>query len=308
MKGIKWFYKMSIFKIDNLSKSIKKKQILSGINLCLEEGEIVGFVGPNGAGKTTTIKLCLGLQKPDSGAIFCNDIDIRKDFLGYMKNICGIMDKPAFYSYLSAEENLLIQADIYNIGRNKIYEALDIVGLQNRLKDEVKTFSFGMKQRLNIARAFLISPKVILLDEPFNGIDPEGIADIRKLLYHINSEHKSSILVSSHLLSEVQKICSRVYCIKAGKTMGDIDLKKKDTLLLTLLTSNIENTKLLLNNNFQLNGEIRSDNNLQVMIKTIELPKILEEISKSGISIYNVKTESPLENLYLELMGGNIIA
>jgi len=308
MKGTKWFYKMSIFKIDNLSKSIKKKQILSGINLCLEEGEIVGFVGPNGAGKTTTIKLCLGLQKPDSGAIFCNDIDIRKDYLGYMKNICGIMDKPAFYSYLSAEENLLIQADIYNIGRNKIYEALDIVGLQNRLKDEVKTFSFGMKQRLNIARAFLISPKVILLDEPFNGIDPEGIADIRKLLYHINSEHKSSILVSSHLLSEVQKICSRVYCIKSGKTMGDIDLKKKDTLLLTLLTSNIENTKLLLNNNFQLNGEIRSDNNLQVMIKTIELPKILEEISKSGISIYNVKTESPLENLYLELMGGNIIA
>ncbi|MHB8963126.1 MAG: ABC transporter ATP-binding protein [Saccharofermentanales bacterium] len=298
---------MSTLKIDHLSKSIKKKQILQDVNLCVEEGEIVGFVGPNGAGKTTTIKLCLGLLKPDSGSIFCNDIDIQKDFPGYMKNICGIMDKPNLYGYLSAVENLLIQADIYNIGRSKISDVLDFAGLQNRSKDKVKTFSFGMKQRLNIARAFLVSPRVILLDEPFNGIDPEGIADIRKLLTHINKEYGTSILVSSHLLSEVEKICSRVCCIKTGKIMGEIDLEKKDTLLLTLLTSNIEGTRVIIKNNLQRNAEIRNDHYLQIMIKTTELSIILDEIERAGISVFNVKTDSPLEKLYLEMMGGNVI-
>ena len=227
---------MEILKCSNLNKSFGKKQILKDVSLTLEEGDILGFIGPNGAGKTTTIKLILGLQSIDSGSVSICGYDIKKEFTKAINNVGAIIESPDMYMYLSGYDNLKLIANLYNVKKEKIDEVVKLVGLENRIKDKVSKYSLGMRQRLGIAAALLNDPKVLILDEPTNGLDPEGSKQIRDLIKKL-SEKKIGILISSHALSELESIVNKVVIIKMEvllRKILSIKYKKRKILAIYL--------------------------------------------------------------------------
>ena len=214
----------TILKCENLHKSFRKKEILKDVSLEICSGDILGFIGPNGAGKTTTIKLILGLQKIGSGKVIINGFDIQKNFEKAIAKVGAIIENPDLYMYLSGYDNLKITANNYkNISKERINEVIKIVGLENRIKDKVSTYSLGMRQRLGIAEAIINNPQLLILDEPTNGLDVEGIIEIRNLIKEL-SKKGIAILVSSHNLSEIGNICSRIIAVKNGKIVEDSDI------------------------------------------------------------------------------------
>ena len=224
-----------VLKCENLYKKIGKKDILKGISLEVKKGEIVGFIGPNGAGKTTTIKLILGLQKITKGNAYINGYSITEDFVKAIENVGAIVESPDLYMYLSGYDNLkLAQNCDKNITNDRIEEVVEIVGLENRIHDKVSKYSLGMKQRLGIAQAILHKPNLLILDEPTNGLDPEGIIEIRNLLKHLSHNENIGILISSHNLSELENICDKVYITKNGEIIEEtnIDSLKKEEITL----------------------------------------------------------------------------
>ena len=184
-----------VLKCENLHKSFRKKEILKNVSLEVCSGDILGFIGPNGAGKTTTIKLILGLQKIDSGKVIINGYDIQKDFEKAIAKVGAIIENPDLYMYMSGYDNLKLISNLYpNVDLKRIEEVIDLVGLRNRIDDKVSKYSLGMRQRLGVAQAILHKPNLLILDEPTNGLDPEGIKDLRELLIRLakKSEAKRS--------------------------------------------------------------------------------------------------------------------
>ena len=206
-----------ILKCDNLHKSFRKKEILKGVSLNVSSGDILGFIGPNGAGKTTTIKLILGLQKIGSGSVTINGFDIKKNFEKAISKVGAIIENPDLYMYLSGYDNLKLIANLYsNVDKPRIDEVVKLVGLENRINDKVGKYSLGMRQRLGVAQAILHKPNLLILDEPTNGLDPEGIRDLRNLLVKLAKEENMGILISSHNLAELESFCNKVCIIKNG--------------------------------------------------------------------------------------------
>ena len=204
--------------VDNLRKIIGRKEIIKGISFELKEGEVFGFLGPNGAGKTTTIRMLVGLIKPTSGTIHIGGSNIVSDFEGAMKNLGCIVENPELYPYLSGYDNLLhFSRMLDGVDEKRMNEVTTLVGLTERIHDKVKTYSLGMRQRLGIAQALLGRPKVLILDEPTNGLDPAGIREMREFIRFLALEEGLSVLVSSHLLSEIQLLCDRVAIISKGE-------------------------------------------------------------------------------------------
>ena len=217
---------MEILKCENLKKKIKNKVIVENVSFSINKGDVVGFLGPNGAGKTTIIKLILGLIKITEGKVFINGFDIEKDFVKAIEKVGAIVENPDLYMYLSGYDNLKITANNYkNISKERINEVIKIVGLENRIKDKVSTYSLGMRQRLGIAEAIINSPEILILDEPTNGLDVEGIIEIRNLIKDL-SNHGIAILISSHNLSEIDNLCNRIIAIKNGKIVEDSTIEK----------------------------------------------------------------------------------
>lgn len=208
-----------IIDIKALNKTYKKGNVaVKDVSFQIRKGDIFGFLGPNGAGKTTTIRMMLGLIKPTSGKIVINGKDISKNKADVLKSIGALVEGPAFYPYLSAEENLKIfsaYSGVYD--EDKIKSILELVGLKGRGKDLVSSYSLGMKQRLGIAQSLLNDPEILILDEPTNGLDPEGIKEIRDLIIRLSKERKITILVASHILSEIQKMCNKLIILNKGK-------------------------------------------------------------------------------------------
>ncbi len=205
--------------LKNVHKAFGKRVIIPDLSFSVKEGEVFGFLGPNGAGKTTTIKMILGLLSIDSGSITAAGNDIEKQFPQAMKNISGIVENPDMYGYLSGYDNLLLQARACGATRERINEVAEMVGMQKRIKEKFKTYSLGMKQRLGVAQALLHSPKLLVLDEPTNGLDPAGIKEVRDLLKSLAHNTGLSVLVSSHILQEMQQICDTVCIINAGQIL-----------------------------------------------------------------------------------------
>ena len=175
----------TILKCENLHKNFRKKEILKGVSLKVQEGDILGFIGPNGAGKTTTIKLILGLQKISSGKVYINGHSIEKDFEKAISKVGAIIENPDLYMYMSGYDNLKLISNLYpNVDSKRIDEVVKLVGLENRINDKVSKYSLGMRQRLGVAQAILHKPNLLILDEPTNGLDPEGIKDLRELLFY----------------------------------------------------------------------------------------------------------------------------
>lgn len=179
-------------KCEKLHKKIGKKEILKGVSMQVEKGDILGFIGPNGAGKTTTIKLILGLQSITEGKVEINGYDVEKNFTKAIESVGAIVENPDLYMYLSGYENLKLISHLYeNIDEKRIQEVVKLVGLENRIQDKVSKYSLGMRQRLGVAQAILHRPKLLILDEPTNGLDPEGIKSMRELLIRVSKRRRN---------------------------------------------------------------------------------------------------------------------
>ncbi|NWQ41619.1 ABC transporter ATP-binding protein [Bacillus sp. EB106-08-02-XG196] len=295
--------------VHNLKKIIGKKEIIKGISFDLKEGEVFGFLGPNGAGKTTTIRMLVGLIKPTSGSIQIGGYNIEENFEEAMKHLGCIVENPELYPYLSGYDNLLHFANMLDgIGKERINEVTKLVGLKDRIHDRVKTYSLGMRQRLGIAQALLGRPKVLILDEPTNGLDPAGIREMREFIRFLAEEEGLSVLVSSHLLSEIQLLCDRVAIISRGsviKTDSVHNLLSNRERVVWRFHPAEEGKKVL---HSVTTIEEREDGSISTEydeIKTAEWNKMLVE---AGVSVTEMNRKMPvLEDLFLELTGSDSI-
>ena len=210
-----------VLRTRNLSKRFGKRWAVRDLNIHVCRGDVFSFLGPNGAGKSTTIRMVLTLLMPSSGSIEIFGEDLQKNRSAVLSRVCGIVEKPDFYLYLSAYQNLEILGSMTRgIRSHEIMEALELVGLTSRAFEKVKTFSHGMKQRLGIAQALLTKPELIILDEPTAGLDPQGMKEVRDLVRKLSVESKMSIFLSTHLLSEVEQVATRMAVINRGELIA----------------------------------------------------------------------------------------
>lgn len=293
----------------DLHKKFGKKEILKGISLEANEGDILGFIGPNGAGKTTTIKLILGLQSITNGSVKINGYDIQKDFTNAIKKVGTIVENPDLYMYMSGYENLKMISNLYTgVTKERIDEVIKLVGLENRIKDKVSKYSLGMRQRLGIAQAILHKPNLLVLDEPTNGLDPEGIKQIKDLIVKLAKEENMAVLISSHNLLELESFCTKVTIIKNGEivetsTIEEAKKVNKDSIYHLVVDKTTEVSNILENK-----VERIDDENIQVYAKKEEIPEIIEKLVTSGVKIYSVYPEEmSLEDAFLKKTGGNVI-
>lgn len=216
-----------VLEVANLSKSFGKRKILDNINLTIYEGDIIGLIGPNGAGKTTLIKTILRLYYYDKGSVKICGYDTKKQLEQALSKVGSIIEKPDMYDQLTGRKNLKITELLNDLHDQKyVEEIIEFVGLKTRINDKVKKYSLGMKQRLAIANALIKKPKLLILDEPTNGLDPKGIRELRQMLKTISQEQNMSILISSHILSEVENICDRVVIIDQGRLVKEFGIEE----------------------------------------------------------------------------------
>ena len=284
----------------NLCKSFGKKQILKNVSFSINEGDILAFIGPNGSGKTTTIKLILGLQKIDSGEVLINGKDITQDFEDAIRKVGAIVENPDSYMYLTGWQNLRLIADYYgNISDEDIKELVKYVGLESRINDKVNKYSLGMRQRLGIARALLNKPNILILDEPTNGLDPEGIKDLRVLLKRLASDGMG-ILISSHNLAELESFCNKVCIIDNGKIIESSEvttLKNNENIVVFKVS---DTTNVAIKDIFDVNKT-----SFKVSASKEDIAKIIKKLVKDGIDIYEVKNEElTLEEAFLKKTKG----
>ena len=284
----------------NLCKSFGKKQILKNVSFSINEGDILAFIGPNGSGKTTTIKLILGLQKIDSGEVLINGLDITKNFEDAIRKVGAIVENPDSYMYLTGWQNLRLIADYYgNISDEDINELVKYVGLESRINDKVNKYSLGMRQRLGIARALLNKPNILILDEPTNGLDPEGIKDLRVLLKRLASDGMG-ILISSHNLAELESFCNKVCIIDNGTIIESSEvttLKNNENIVMFKVS---DTTKIDIKDIFDVNKT-----SFKVSASKENIAKIIKKLVKDGIDIYEVKNEElTLEEAFLKKTKG----
>jgi len=241
----------NIVQIKNVTKKIGKKVIIDDLTFDVHSGEVFGFLGPNGAGKTTTIKMILGLMSITKGEIYIEGSNVEKDFEKAIARVGGIIENPDLYKYLTGYQNLVHFWRMYpDVKRERIDEVIKIVGLDKRIHDKIKTYSLGMRQRLGVAQALINSPKLLVLDEPTNGLDPAGIHELRTHLRTLAKEENVAIMVSSHLLSEMELMCDRVGIIQNGKLVGIQDMREMlddvDDSVISLIVTPIEKAKTYL--------------------------------------------------------------
>lgn len=211
----------AVLQIKGLNKYFGHKKVVDDLNLELYRGEVFGFLGPNGAGKTTTIKMVMSLLQRDSGEILINGYSIDKQYEKAMACVGGIVENPETYQYMTGIQNLRQYARMRaGVTEERIREVVRIVGLENRINDKVKKYSLGMKQRLGVAQSIMHHPDLLILDEPTNGLDPAGIKELRDILKRLAHEENACVMVSSHLLSEMQLMCDRVGIIADGRLIG----------------------------------------------------------------------------------------
>lgn len=302
----------TILECKNLCKDFGKKKILKNVSLKIEEGDILGFIGPNGAGKTTTIKLILGLQGITKGTVSINGYDIQKNFTNAIEKVGAIVENPDMYMYLSGYDNLKLVANLYTgITKERIEKVVKLVKLENRINDKVSKYSLGMRQRLGIAQAILHNPKLLILDEPTNGLDPEGIKEMRELLVKLAQEEKMAILISSHNLAELDNFCNKVCIIKNGEVIETSEISKikndERKIFRIFETNDSKKTENLINN-IGLAFKTIDDKKIKINIDKDEVADLIKCLVENDIKIYEVKEEEKtLEEAFFEKTGGNII-
>ena len=299
----------AILKCENLHKTFRKKEILKNVSLELTSGDILGFIGPNGAGKTTTIKLILGLQKIGSGKVIINGHDIQKDFEKAIEKVGAIIENPDLYMYMSGYDNLKLISNLYpNVDEKRISEVINLVGLENRINDKVSKYSLGMRQRLGVAQAILHKPNLLILDEPTNGLDPEGIKDLRELLVKLAKKEGMAILISSHNLAELESFCNKVSIIKNGVIVetSDLETVKKEASEGNYIIEVDDSRKARMTIGDM--SDAIDNNHIQVHSDKENIPFIIKKLVLQDIKIYSIKEDViSLEDAFFKKTGGNII-
>ncbi len=296
--------KDKILDISNLCKNFGDFTAVNDISLHVNKGDIYGFLGPNGAGKSTTLRMVLGLIKPSNGVILINGENISGSKRKYLNSIGALIEKPDFYKNLSAFDNLKI---LYKMSRlkniNKIKDVLNEVDLWDKRNQKVGGFSQGMKQRLGIAQTLIHDPSLIILDEPSNGLDPQGQADMRSLILKINKEMGITVIISSHILSEIEKISNRMVVINNGQKI--VEGNVEELMQNELLKVSFKSSDLKLIGSFLTNKKIQYENKNDCIIAQINqenIPQILKQMVESNISISEAKQMRTLEELFLGLI------
>lgn len=302
-----------IIEVKNLTKRFKDTTAVNNLNFSVYTGDVFGFLGPNGAGKSTTIRMLLSLIFPSKGEINIFGKSLFHSKKEILKNIGAIVEKPDFYGYLSAYKNLEMLGKMYgnSITKNQIMDLLDFVGLSQRANSKVKTFSHGMKQRLGIAQALLHDPELIILDEPSTGLDPQGMKEIRDLIIHLSKEKNKTILLSSHILNEVEQVANRMIIINKGKTIveGNVfDLlnNQKVKVIFEFTDSQSENIKQILSTtNWNETISHLDKNKITFLLSQNEIPLLNKYLVENGINISSIIPIKSLEEYFLKITETN---
>lgn len=302
---------MELLKIEGLKKTIKKKKILNGFSLTVNDGEIVGFLGPNGAGKTTTIKMIMGLFSITDGRISVCGHDVVTDFEKAMQNVGGIVENPDLYKRLTGRQNLEYFASMYDgVNSANIDSVVKLVKMSERINDKVRTYSLGMCQRIGIAQALLHNPRLLVLDEPTNGLDPIGIKELRDLLKTISKEAGVGVFISSHLLSEMELMCDRIYIIDNGMMIGEKAIEKvheqaeQEVFNYSFLTGDNQKVYQYFQS-LQANCTLENGS-VNLVMKRNEIPAIIKALIEMGIDIFAVnQKQRTLEQDFISMTTGS---
>lgn len=300
-----------IVRVTDLSKQFKNLKAVDHLSFTVNEGDVYGFLGQNGAGKSTSIRMMLTLIEPTEGEIEIFGMNLNKNRREILRNIGAVIEKPDVYKYLSAYDNLQLFARLSGIkaSRTQLMDQLEMVGLAQRADDKVKTFSQGMKQRLGIGIALIHNPKLIILDEPTNGLDPQGIADIRNLILHLSREMNKTLIVSSHLLSEIEQVATRVLIIDKGKKLVEgnaAELLDPSQTIVELQTMDNEFALLQLKAS-KWASQIQAQRNNAIVIKLdrMQIPDLHTDLAAMQIRLLSLQPRHSLEDYFLQVTSGN---
>ncbi|HOO61072.1 MAG TPA: ABC transporter ATP-binding protein [Bacillota bacterium] len=300
-------------KVIHATKSFGKKKAVNDVSFEIYPGEVFGFLGPNGAGKTTMIKMIMSFISMDSGTVIINGFDKKKHYEKAMADIGGIVENPEMYITLSGRLDLEMYARIHDgVTKERIDEVLDLVGMKARANEKVKRYSLGMKQRIGLAQALLHNPKVLILDEPTNGLDPAGIHELRDILKKLAHEEGVAVMVSSHMLTEMQLMCDRVGIITNG-TLRDVRLIDELTAgvngapIHQIKTSNPAKAKEILSAHYADKIREVGEKSIDIEVSPEEINNCIRELIEGGADILGVQLkESTLEDAFLQITGGGL--
>lgn len=304
---------MNVLEVKDVYKHLGKREIIKGISFSVKEGEIFGFLGPNGAGKTTTIRMMVGLIATNKGTISIMGHEISKEREKALSNVGAVVENPELYTYLTGRQNLMQIAAIRKISKKDVEEVIELVNLKDRIDDKVKKYSLGMKQRLGLAAALISKPKLLILDEPTNGLDPTGIMDFRDIVKHAAKELKTAVFISSHMLSEVQQLCDTVAfinngVIKAVESINDGDVKR-DKDIIVIITSDLEKCEEVLKNLTFVHESHRDESSLVVELDENSTPELIFSLADNKIRVSEIyRKNKGLEERYMELVEGGMRA
>ena len=297
---------MAVIKVENISKNFGTLKAVDNLSFEVEAGQVFGFLGQNGSGKSTTIRMLLSLIHPSSGSIELFGKSIQKNRASILEQVGAIIERPDLYPYLTATEHLQLFAKVrkQKVAAINITKTLEQVGLSHRSQDKVQTFSLGMKQRLGIAIALVHNPSLIILDEPTNGLDPQGIADIRSLIQYLAKEEGKTVFVSSHLLSEIEQVANQILIIHQGKKMVEgvtkelLDPEKRIVQIKTM--DDAKALAIIVAGGFSQYLLTRKEG-IFLKLPTSAIPMLNESLVQSGIAVLGIETKNSLEDYFLQI-------
>jgi ABC-type multidrug transport system ATPase subunit len=300
-----------IVQVTDLTKQFKNLTAVDELSFSVNEGDVYGFLGQNGAGKSTSIRMMLTLIEPTSGEIEIFGMKLAKHRREILSQIGAVIEKPDIYKYLSAYDNLQLFAKLSGINpsRRQLMDQLEMVGLAHRANDKVKTFSQGMKQRLGIGIALVHNPRLIILDEPTNGLDPQGIADIRNLILHLSRESKKTVIVSSHLLSEIEQIATRVLIIDKGKKLVEGNANElfdpSQTIVELQTMDNVFALQQLKQSKWLNNLQAQRNNAIVLKLDRKEIPILHTDLAQMQVQLLSLQPRHSLEDYFLQITSNN---
>ncbi|MFC4230743.1 ABC transporter ATP-binding protein [Parasediminibacterium paludis] len=300
-----------VIKVSHLSKQFKDFKAVSDLSFTVNQGDVYGFLGQNGAGKSTTIRMLMTLIEPTSGDIELFGMPLKTHRNEILHQVGAVIEKPDVYKYLSAYENIKLFAKLsgVKVTDKLIMDQLEMVGLATRAKDTVKTFSQGMKQRLGIGIALIHNPQLIVLDEPTNGLDPQGIADIRNLILRLSRDMKKTVVVSSHLLNEIEQVATRVLIIDKGKKLIEGNANElfdpAQTIVEIVTTNNAFASQQLTQSSWQQYVQASRNSNIFLKLNRQAIPQLHKDLVNLNIEVISLQPRHSLEDYFLQITSTN---